>query len=168
MAHCVLRLWFKKGRTTITRSGYKKMNTANKINRATNPFPIPTQPTKGQPKRSISGVQFKAVQKAVQSVVQDAVPESTTQAVTMTAVYGIKPGQRAELLLQVESEKIVDARHVELHLVDGGNRRYVWVGTTGQAARLSPGNVVLMKASAISQRNDGMLIKHCRVIEVGE
>ena len=118
-------------------------------------------------KRTISGVQFKAVQKAVESVVQDTVPESTRRAITNTAVYGIKPGERSELLLQVESESMVDARHVKLKLVDGGNRRYVWLGTTGDAARLRPGQVVLMKASAISVDPEGMLIKHCRVIEVG-
>lgn len=137
----------------------KQMNSAKKFEN--------NQASKPEPKRSISGVQFKAVQKAVESVVHDSVPESTKRAVTQAAVYGIKPGQRSELLLQVESEKMVDARHVQLKMVDGGNRRYVWVGTTGDAARLKPGQVVLMKASAISHDAEGMHIKHCRVIEVG-
>ncbi len=117
------------------------MNTAKKLE--TN------QSSKPQPKRSISGVQFKAVQQAVASVVHDTVPESTARAVTMSAIYGIKPGERTELLLQVEAEKQVDARHVELKPVDGGNRRYVWVGTTGDAQRLQPGQIVLIKASAV-------------------
>lgn len=141
------------------------MNTAKKIDRATNPFPTPTNPN--PQKRTISGMQFKAVQKAVESVMHDTVPESTVQGITKAAVYGIKPGQRAELLLQVESERIVDARHVELRLVDGGNRRYIWNGTTGEAARLRPGQVVLLKASAVGHDTNGMHIKHCRVIEVG-
>lgn len=123
--------------------------------------------TKPAQKRTISGTQFKAVQQAVKSVVSDAIPESTTRAITQAAVYGIKPGQRSELLLQVEKERIVDARHVELKLIDGGNRRYVWLGTTGEAARLKPGQVVLMKASAIGFDKDGMHIKHCRIVEVG-
>lgn len=119
-----------------------------------------------EPKRSISGVQFRAVQKAVDSVISDAVPESTRQAVTRSAVYGVKLGERAELLLQVESERIIDARHVEVRFVDGGGRRYIWSGTTGQAARLKPGQVVVLKASAVNQDKEGMHIKHCRISEV--
>lgn len=118
-------------------------------------------------KRTISGVQFKAVQKAVESVIHDVAPESTTRAVVQSAVFGIKIGERSELLLQVEAERIVDARHVELRLIDGANRRYIWLGTTGEAARLRVGQVVLLKASAVGQDNSGMQIKHCRVIEVG-
>jgi ribosomal protein L16/L10AE len=136
------------------------MNTAHKFE--TN------QKQSTQPKRTISGTQFKAVQKAVAAVINDSIPESSVHAVTKAAVYGIKVGQRSELMLQVESEKILDPRHVEVRMVDGAGRRYVWFGTTGQAARLKPGQVVVLKATAIQQGNAGMEIKHCRVVETSE
>ncbi len=139
----------------------KNSNAARKIDHET----INLKPQASE-KRHISGTQFKAVMKAVNSVVHDLVPESTKTAIVDSAVYGIKPGERKELMLQVESEKIVDARHVEVRFVDGANRRYVWSGTTGQAARLRTGQVALIKASAISQDKEGMHIKHCRIVEV--
>lgn len=127
-----------------------------------------TTPAQVKPpmKRANSGVQFKAVQKAVEAIVSESIAPAVKEAVVNSAVYGIKPGERKELMLQVESEKILDARHVQVKFVDGGNRRYVWSGTTGQAARLQPGQVVLMKASAVGFGNDGMEIKHCRLLEV--
>lgn len=142
------------------------MNTAKKIENTVRKSD-PSNLAKAMPKRSISGVQFKAVQNAVKAVVHESVDSKTTENIVRSAVYGIKPGERAELLLQVVSEKIVDARHVQLKMIDGGNRNYIWNGTTGEAARLRPGQVVLLKASAIGLNEDGMNLKHCRVIEVG-
>jgi hypothetical protein len=123
-------------------------------------------PASNKSVRKISGTQFKAVQVAVSKAVSDEIPESTTRAVTQTTVFGLKVGERKELLLQVESERLLDARHVELKLLDGAGRRYVWIGTTGEAARLRNGDMVLLKGTAEKQTPHGMLLKHCRVIEV--
>jgi len=79
---------------------------------------------------------------------------------------GMNRGERKELLLEVESEKIIDASHVEIKMRDGANRRFIWVGTTGSAARLKPKQVVLLKGTADNIDKFGIHLKHCRVLEV--
>lgn len=135
-----------------------KNNTASKIEK----FQIPSKPQK----RTISGTQFKAIQLAVKAAVGDAAPESTRQAITSATVYGMTQGTRSELLLEVEAERMIDARHVELKLHDAAGRRFIWIGTTGDAARLKPGQHVLLKGTAEKVDRNGTHLKHCRVIEV--
>ncbi len=85
---------------------------------------------------------------------------------TRPAFNVMAQGERKELLLEVESEQIIDARRVEIKMKDGANRRYIWVGTTGIAARLRPNQVVLLKGTADKIDRLGIHLKHCRIVEI--